>query len=116
MELKQYIETVVREAKQASAAMRAMPADHKNRVLVALAAGIVDRKKDIQRANQADCERGRGRKLSDAFLDRLLLTDRRIDDMVRSVREIAAMEDPVGRVEGVRRPQGFVLEKVRACA
>ncbi|KPJ86240.1 MAG: gamma-glutamyl phosphate reductase, partial [Spirochaetes bacterium DG_61] len=48
-----------------------------------------------------------------AFLDRLELNDSRIDAMIGSVREIAAMEDPVGEVIGVRRPQGFLLEKVR---
>lgn len=113
MDVKQYIETVARDAKEASAGMRGMNAELKNRVLETLAAGIGERREQILQANRADCDRGRERELSEAFLDRLLLTDRRIDGMIRSVREIAALEDPVGRVEGVRRPQGFVLEKVR---
>ena len=56
---------------------------------------------------------GRTAGLSAALLDRLALTDKRIDEMIGFLQEIAAFDDPVGEVVGVRRPAGFVLEKVR---
>jgi glutamate-5-semialdehyde dehydrogenase len=61
-------------------------------------------------ANARDVEQAKRAGLSGAMIDRLALTDRRIDDLIRSLGEIAAQEDPVGEISGVRRPQGFVLE------
>ncbi len=51
--------------------------------------------------------------LAKPMLDRLALDQRRIEGLVASLAEIAAFDDPVGEVSGVRRPGGFVLERVR---
>jgi len=51
--------------------------------------------------------------LSAAMVDRLTLTDTRIGEIISALRGVAALEDPVGEVIGVRRPAGFTLEKVR---
>jgi glutamate-5-semialdehyde dehydrogenase len=113
MELKEYIVSIVREAKSASSAMRVLDTERKNKVLGAAADLIGRNRGDILRANKRDLENGEKKGLSRAFLDRLELNDSRIDGMVGSLREIQALEDPVGAVSGVRRPQGFLLEKVR---
>jgi len=111
--LKEYIGGVARAAKKASVGLRLLSADTKNRALLAMAKSIDVERGAIREANVRDVRKGRESGLPAAFLDRLTLTDKRIDEMIGSVREIAAFEDPVGEVIGVRRPSGFVLEKVR---
>lgn len=112
-DLKEYVSGVARAAKKASVSLRALSAERKNRAILAMASSIDQGRKDIREANARDVTRGREAGLSAAFLDRLTLTDKRIEDMMASLREIASFEDPVGEVIGVRRPSGFVLEKVR---
>jgi glutamate-5-semialdehyde dehydrogenase len=113
MDIERYIELICREAKEASVDLRLAGAAQKNRALEAMARLIDDRRVEIIRANESDLERGEKEGLSKAFQDRLELNESRILAMIRSLREIAAMEDPVGEVTGVRRPQGFLLHKVR---
>jgi len=113
MDIRSYIEELAKRAKRASVSLRSMPAATKNRALESIAKFLDRDRRRIIEANEKDLEEGRTEGLSEAFLDRLALTGRRIDGMVHAVREIAALEDPVGEVVGVKRPQGFVLEKVR---
>jgi glutamate-5-semialdehyde dehydrogenase len=108
-----YIVTLARAAKKASVGLRILSADAKNAALKAIAESIDARRAAIRAANAKDVERGTKAGLSSAMVDRLTLTDKRIDEIIASLREIAALEDPVGEVIGVRRPAGFVLEKVR---
>jgi len=113
MDIQSYVESICRAAKEASVKLRAARASEKNRALECIAKCIDERRRIIASANTEDLQSGQKAGLSKAFLDRLELNDSRIDAMIGSVREIAAMEDPVGEVIGVRRPQGFLLEKVR---
>ncbi len=112
-DLKEYVSGVARAAKKASASLRALSAETKNRAILAMAKAIDEGRNEIRDANARDVQKGKAGGLSASFLDRLTLTDTRIDDMIGSLKEIAALEDPVGEVMGVRRPSGFVLEKVR---
>jgi glutamate-5-semialdehyde dehydrogenase len=113
VDIRSYIEETARKAKAASVALRSAKAEVKNAALEAIARAVDANRRGLIDANAVDCENGKKAGLSKAVLDRILLDDRRIDGIVQSVREIAAFEDPVGEVTGVRRPQGFVLEKVR---
>ncbi len=112
-DIREYVQGIAREAKKASAALRVLSADAKNAALRCIADLVGKRSEGIKKANALDLERGIKAGLSGAFLDRLTLTDARIDAIVASLHEIAAFEDPVGEIIGVRRPQGFVLQKVR---
>lgn len=112
-DIRSYVRAIAQAAKKASVSLRSLTAESKNQALRAMAAAIDARRAEIKAANARDVERGRASGVPSAFLDRLTLSDRRIDDMISSVKEIAAFEDPVGEVMGVRRPSGFVLEKVR---
>ncbi len=113
MEIRQYIESMARSAKKASISLRALKAEAKNAALLRIAELIGKGRSTITASNAMDLERGKQGGLSAALLDRLALTDKRIDDLQKSLAEIAQFEDPVGEIVGVRRPQGFVLEKVR---
>ncbi len=112
-DLRETIPAMARAAKTASVGLRALSTHAKNAALLAMAAAIDADRAAIRAANGGDVERGRAAGLPAAMLDRLTLTDRRIDDVIRSLHEIAALEDPVGEIIGSRRPAGFVLEKVR---
>jgi glutamate-5-semialdehyde dehydrogenase len=111
--LSEYIAGMAADARKGSIALRGLSAEAKNAALRAMAAAIDARRDALKSANARDLERGKTAGLSRAMLDRLTLTDARIDEMIRSLGEIAAFEDPIGEVVGVRRPAGFVLEKVR---
>lgn len=111
--VKEYVASVARAAKKASVGLRGLSADAKNRALLAMAGSIEEGRETLREANARDLRTGKENGLPAAFLDRLTLTDKRIDEMIGSLREIASFEDPVGEVIGVRRPSGFVLEKVR---
>jgi glutamate-5-semialdehyde dehydrogenase len=113
MDIRSYIEDKARRAKLASVLLRPLEAERKNRALEQMAFLLEKKKEDIIRANAVDLESGRKAGLPNAMLDRLLLDTRRIDAMKQSVAEIKAFEDPVGETVGVRRPQGFILEKIR---
>lgn len=68
----------------------------------------------VLRANEEDLARGREAGLTDALLDRLALDGKRLDAMAKAVREIVAMDDPVGEVLGLtRRPNGLTVGQVR---
>ncbi len=112
-ELKAYVRGIATAAKKASVSLRSLTAESKNAALRAMANAIDRQRPEIKAANGRDFERGKAKGLAAAFLDRLAMTDKRIDEMIGSVTEIAGFEDPVGEVIGVRRPSGFVLEKVR---
>ncbi|HPS59055.1 MAG TPA: gamma-glutamyl-phosphate reductase, partial [Spirochaetota bacterium] len=64
--------------------------------------------------NEKDLKAAEKSGVSSAFYDRLLLDVKRIDAMARSVEEIAAFEDPIGRVENMRtRPSGIRVGQMR---
>ena len=86
----------------------------KDDALEAIAVALVEHADEILEANARDVELGREGHLSDALLDRLTLTDRRIAEMAAGVRKIAALPDPVGEViDGSTLPNGLQLRRVR---
>lgn len=113
MDIETYIKDIAKKAKHASVLLRGKRAEEKNSALQRIADLIQMRQESVIEANRHDLVQGKNSGLSAAFLDRLELNQRRVDGMVQSLKEIAAFEDPVGQVAGVRRPQGFILEKVR---
>jgi glutamate-5-semialdehyde dehydrogenase len=79
-----------------------------------MAHGLVEKTGALLEANRADVERARSRGVARAFLDRLVLTETRIEEMANGLREIAALPDPVGTVvESWRRPNGIEISRVR---
>lgn len=86
----------------------------KNDILLAIADKILASKKEIKAVNAIDIQNAKG-KLSDAMIDRLTLTDARTELMAEGVRQVAELDDPVGKV--VRQwtvESGLEIKKVRA--
>jgi len=75
---------------------------------------IRTQKEKILEANQKDVENAKKQGLSKALIDRLLLNEKRIEEMAKACEEIASLPDPVGRIESMTvRPQGFRVGKMR---
>ena len=79
-----------------------------------MARALEEKAGTIVEANRADLDRARARDYPRAFVDRLTLTDSRIEEMAAGVRQVAALPDPVGEtVEVWRRPNGVEISRVR---
>ena len=86
----------------------------KNLILEAMAEALDARRDPLKEANARDMAAGRAAGLSDAMLDRLLLTDKRMDAMINGVRALIGLKDPVGqKISRWVRPNGLVIQKVR---
>ncbi|MBM3924419.1 MAG: glutamate-5-semialdehyde dehydrogenase [SAR202 cluster bacterium] len=111
------IETLHSQGQAARAASRKLarlPSSVKNRALEGVADALVKYSNKIQEANKKDYAAGREKGLSEAMLDRLLLTKERINGMAQDVRAIALLEDPVGEVFDMQnRPNGLMIGKKR---
>lgn len=81
--------------------------------LISIADAILQYSNVILTANQKDMERGRSSGLEPSLLDRLLLTPERIEAMANSVRQVATLEDPLGKVlRESRLPNGIELKQI----
>ena len=102
------------KSKKASRELIKLGADKKNEILNKMADAILENREYIKIENEKDLIAGKERGLSSAFIDRLTLTDSRIDGMADGVRIVASLPDPVGEVlEGFVHPKGMEISKVR---
>ena len=105
---------VCREAKDASHLLARASREEKDACLRDLADRIDASATALLEANRADVEAGREEGLNEALIDRLTLTEARIAEMAKGVREIADLEDPVGEVvEGWTLENGLEVAKKR---
>ena len=112
--MRELVETRARAAREAARALGLASARVKSDALLAMARGLEEKAPAVLDANRADLERARGQGHPRAFLDRLTLTDTRIEGMVAGIRQVAALPDPVGEtIRGWRRPNGIEIAKVR---
>ena len=109
-----YIEEMGKKAKEASKKLLTLDTGTKNRALVMIAEELINKKEEIKEANRIDLENGRKEGLSFALLDRLELTDKRIEAMSQGLLEIAAFTDPIGEIlTGWKHKNGMTIEKKR---
>ncbi len=101
-------------AKKAAAVLATVSSSKKNELLLLAADMLLQNADTLIKENQKDIENAISAGLSKALIDRLRLTEQRIADMAVGLREIAAETDPVGEtVEGITRPNGIKISKVR---
>ena len=110
-------ETMVDMGDKAVAAARQLATlgtRRKNLILEAMADALDSGRDRLKEANARDMAAGRAAGLSDAMLDRLLLTDKRMDAMINGVRALIGLKDPVGqKISRWIRPNGLVIQKIR---
>ncbi|MDR5907305.1 glutamate-5-semialdehyde dehydrogenase [Franzmannia qiaohouensis] len=109
-----YMDQLGQQARAASVTLRRLDTARKNAALLATAAQLEQARPRLLAANAADLVRGRENGLDAALLDRLALTDARIDAMIEGLHQVAALPDPVGEVDGLRyRPSGIQVGQMR---
>jgi len=114
LDVRAYMRGLGETAREASRLLGRAETAAKNAALLAIADAIVAERERLAAANRKDLEAGRQRGLDAALLDRLELSDARIDSMAEGLRQIAALPDPVGAISGLDyRPSGIQVGRMR---
>jgi len=114
LNVKDYMTTLGRRAREAARVLAASDTGTRNRALEAMAAAIEAEADTLRAENALDMQAGREAGLDAALLDRLELTPERIAGMAEGLRQIAALPDPVGQVsELAYRPSGIQVGRMR---
>lgn len=109
----EYLDNIGKNAKLASKVLSVASSDMKNKALERMAQALEDNSVMIIAENKKDIENGRAKGLSEAMLDRLMLDSGRIEKIAAAIREIIALDDPVGKtLSGTTRPNGLHISKV----
>jgi len=100
-------------AKASMSIIATLDGKNKNRILNEMADALIDNSSYIVKENRKDMKEGERLKLESSLLDRLLLDAKRIEGIAQSLREIANLKDPVGRIlDGWVQEDNIRIEKV----
>ena len=114
MTIETTIVNMAKAARSAAAEMAKCGSNQKNAVLLGLADEIEKNASRIQEANQKDLDRAREMGISNAMIDRLTVSDATINSMAKGLREVAALNDPVGAIsKSWLRPNGLEIARMR---
>ncbi len=114
MNIKDYMQTLGQQAKQASRPIAKANTGVKNSALFSIAEKLQNDRQNILDANQEDMNKGRTNGLEDALLDRLELTPDRFQTMIAGLEQVASLPDPVGEVSDMKyMPSGIQVGKMR---
>lgn len=98
MDIKSFVYRKALEAKEGAKVLAKASSKQKNSVLISMADALVKRTKELIVENKKDIKFAQDKGLSKALIDRLTLTDKRINEMSQGLREVAALPDPVGEI------------------
>jgi glutamate-5-semialdehyde dehydrogenase len=113
-DVREYVLSVARAARQAAASIARADTAVKDRVLRSLAQAIRARSSDLALANARDLQTAQAAGLEPALLDRLALRNAVIEHMARGVEHVARLPDPVGTVSEIRpMPSGIRVGRMR---
>ncbi|SHN92414.1 glutamate-5-semialdehyde dehydrogenase [bacterium endosymbiont of Bathymodiolus sp. 5 South] len=112
--IKDLITLLGQNARTAAKTLRSASTQQKNNALNNIATQVDKNRKDILNTNQKDLEQSKNNQLDAALLDRLMLNDARLDGIIESLSQIAALPDPVGEITDLKfRPSGIQVGKMR---
>ena len=112
--MNEMLNTLGKNARNAEVLVRNLSSNEKNEVLLKVAEALTENADTLTAANALDVENGRKNNMPEALVDRLLLTGDRISGMAEGLRQVAALEDPVGEVLGMKkRPNGLMIGQKR---
>ena len=114
MDIEQYMHKLGTQARAASRALSRASTQAKNHALRTIASAIRDAADTLKEQNSLDLAAGKAKGLDAALLDRLELTDGRIEAMAEGLEQIAGLADPVGEISNMRYlPSGIQLGQMR---
>jgi len=103
-----------KRAKKAARMLITASTEEKNRALFKMAESLRAEKEAILEANRKDVAAAQERGTQESLIDRLRLSEARIEAMAADMEKVAALSDPVGEtLETIDRPNGLTIEKVR---
>ena len=109
-----YMEILGKRAKDASREGAKLGTDAKNRGLLSVAAELIRQKDYLLEENEKDVAAAREKGIKESLVDRLQLNDARIEGMAEGLRQVVALEDPIGEVLGMKtRPNGLRIGEKR---
>ena len=112
--MENYMEILGKRAKSASREGAKLGTDAKNRGLLTVAEELIRQKEYLLEENAKDVEAAKGKGVKESLVDRLQLTEARIEGMAEGLCQVAALEDPIGEVLGMKtRPNGLQIGKKR---
>jgi len=112
--MKQYMQQIGKQARQAAQILARTQTSLKNNALEAIAQQIEQQNAPLLAANAKDLEAGKAKGLEAALLDRLALNESRIENMIEGLRQMIALPDPVGEITDLNyRPSGIQVGKMR---
>jgi len=114
MAIKDYMQTLGRNAKQAGRELSRTESGKKNSALLEIANAIENSRDLLAIENQKDLVAGQQNGLDSAALDRLALTPKAINAMIEGLKQVAALPDPVGEITDLSyRPSGIQVGQMR---
>lgn len=112
--MKNKILKILNDAKDASRVVAGVSTGNKNKALSQMAKALLKNSRYILLQNAKDISIAKKKGLSDAMIDRLRLTNKRIEDMAQAIKSVHGLKDPVGEVlRKWKRPNGLLIKKVR---
>ena len=112
--MKNKILKILNDAKDASRVVAGVSTENKNKALSQMAKALLKNYRYILLQNAKDVVIAKKKGLSDAMIDRLRLTNKRIKDMAQAIKSVHGLKDPVGEVlRKWKRPNGLLIKKVR---
>ena len=113
-DIRAYIKQVGKAARAASRTIAAAPTGQKSAALQAIGVAVEALRDEIKTANALDMGNASERGIDQPLIDRLLLDDRDIDQMIEGLLQVDALQDPVGEVTDLSyRPSGIQVGKMR---
>lgn len=113
MNIREDVLKIARQAKIASQELANLSSNTKNEALLKMAESIEKNREGIIEENKKDVNLAKKKELSKALIDRLALDEKRIEQMSKSLEDIASIEDPIGKIENIRkRPNGLQIGKM----
>ena len=110
----EYMQALGQKAREASTQIARAETNTKNSALFFIADELENARADLKVGNNKDLDAGRQRGLDAAMLDRLELTDARIDAMIEGLRQVAALPDPIGTIDDLKYvPSGIQVGRMR---
>jgi len=114
MDIKGYLEEKGKQAREGARRLSILSTQVKNSALYAMADALERDMDRLRVENQKDIEAAKVKSLSQALIDRLTLNEKRIKEMARGIRDVAALPDPVGEITRMwQRPNGMRVGRIR---
>ena len=113
-DINNYMNHLGAAAKNAAGDLAIVSSEVKNNALLYMAEAIDSRRNEILQSNRVDLEKAKNKEIGDALIDRLELTEERIDAMIAGLKIVAELPDPVGEIEEMKpTPSGLEISKMR---